>query len=296
MSHPEPPVSTEPDHPASSPPPPAVSIGPRAPEAAKNGFSVGGIIVVVVGILAVLGFGGIAASSMISTVARDQPQAPPGLLDRLCAEPDGDLCPENQAGADESDGSDVSGGGEAPGVAAVPSPPAATGPAADLPVDTLKPGPDLSIAYLDRYQRLLTSEKPGIRVGEIHLGGRAAAGIIALNQKVHDCQAVNGVQLRHQKSRIIESNDKHTLIAVRVVEVAPSCVTGTEAPVGALVRGTTDVELDFVPAWTTKGIWAWLLTDLHAVPVRPDPLRSTTRPGDPVVRTDAASLFDAVTG
>ncbi|GLY95231.1 hypothetical protein Acsp02_24860 [Actinoplanes sp. NBRC 103695] len=230
-----------------------------------------------VSILALCGFGGVAVSSMIVS-AKEPQQAPQGMVDALCAQPGSDaefddLCPsiEPAGPVAQTDG----------------------GAPVDLPRETLSTDTELAAAYLDRYQRLLTSEKPGIRVGEIHLGGRASQGIIALNDKVHECDALTDVEIRPGKTSMIESNETHSLLAVRVVEVAPACVTGTKAAPGALVQGTTDLELDFVPVGRADGRSVWLLTEMHARPVRPDPLRSASpgKQGDAVVRTDARTLF-----
>jgi hypothetical protein len=80
-----------------------------------------------------------------------------------------------------------------------------------------------------------------------------------------------------------------------VVETAPACVTETKAPRGALVRGTTDLELNFVPRPGLGGRPIWLLTDLHADAVTPDPLASgKPRKGEPLTRTDYKGLFTTV--
>lgn len=240
----------------------------------------GGIVLVVVSVLALCGFGGVAASSMIVSAKRPQ-QTPEGMIDGLCAQPGRDAAFDDLCPAGEPAGAVAEADGGAP---------------VDLPVETLSTDTRLATAYLDRYQRLLTSEKPGVRVREIHLGGRASQGIIALNDKVHECDALSDVEIRPGKTRTIESNDEHSLLAVRVVEVAPSCVTGTKAAPGAVVQGTTDLELDFVSAQTTDGRNVWLLTEMHARPVTPDPLRSAPagEPGDTAVRADAKTLFSPV--
>ena len=233
-------------------------------------MSVGGIVLVVLSVLVLCVFGGIAVSSMIVSVKEPQQ----GMADRLCAEPgpagavDG-LCP---AGSDA---------GAAEGLT--------------LPVETFPAGPELASAYLDRYLRLLTIDQPGPRVDEINFEGLAADRFVTLNEKVYECDAGADLEIRAGATRMIELNDKHALLTVRVVETAPACVTETKAVRGALVRGTTDLELNFVPRPGPDGRPNWLLTDMHADPVTPDPLGSAApRKGDPITRTDYKGLFTTI--
>lgn len=255
--------------------PGASNLGPAPAAAEKSGFSVGGIVVVVVGVLAVCGFGGIAASSMVSTALDPRP-APDGMIEQLCGEPGrdagvDDLCPAPEAGAEAEE-------------------PAAQ---ADLPVATLPPGPELANAYLDRYQHLLTSERPATRIEAVHQDSFAGDRVTALNRKVHECDALTGITITPGQVRTVETNAKHTVLSVRVVERAPSCVTGAKAAPGAVVQGTTDLKLTFVKAMMSDSRNVWQLTELHATPVQPDPLSSAPADqlGNAVVRADDKTLF-----
>ncbi|WP_422769381.1 hypothetical protein ACN28C_21735 [Plantactinospora sp. WMMC1484] len=170
-----------------------------------------------------------------------------------------------------------------------------------IPAGEVDAGPELVDAYLDRLRGLLAATLPGddvsAYVGAIHRDDRYAAALSTLHRSARHCEAVfptgaptptsrrptgnfwddsPRVEVVPQSSTLRTSGrpDGGTLIEVRVVDAVPSCLTRGTFEVGRPPRfvGTTALALSFSVGTGPTGQRVWLLDELTACPVRPDPL------------------------
>ncbi|MFY1670860.1 hypothetical protein ACN27G_12960 [Plantactinospora sp. WMMB334] len=170
-----------------------------------------------------------------------------------------------------------------------------------IPADEVDAGPDLVDAYLDRLRALLAAKVPGddvsAYVGAIHRDDRYAAALSTMHRSARHCEAVfptgapaptsrgptgtfwddsPRVEVVPQSSTLRTSGraDGGTLIEVRVVDAVPSCLTRGTFEVDRPPRfvGTTALALSFSVGTGPTGQPVWLLDELTACPVRPDPL------------------------
>ncbi|GLY95227.1 hypothetical protein [Actinoplanes sp. NBRC 103695] len=284
------------------PPPPGYPPGYPAPPGYPTGFApppapprkkkadVAVITVVVIAVLFVCGLGVATMSSVVSKSMRSG-TTPDVRWTEICADPQNPepFC----AGATD------------PAEEPEPEPVNEDGYETALPTAGHPARPELAYAYVDRYQRLISSTaEPAAmrrRVADLHKGGFGSDRLIALRSKVRECDAVSdggswGVDLRPADTRVVSSGKGSVKIKMRLVERVPVCVTGARAGTAEQTQGTTDLELSFVTGKASDGRAVWLLSKLRATPVRPDPLSKAVPGslGDDVARTDRTTIFTAV--
>lgn len=177
-----------------------------------------------------------------------------------------------------------------------------------IPAPEVAPGTELVDAYLDRLLRLVGAELAGDvtpYLGALHRDNRYAVALGELHRNARRCDALSSagptasasppsyasfwqdwrrIEVEPQPSsmRLTTVSPRRAVIDVRVVDTIPFCLTRPVTDTATLPRftGTTALHLSFSAGVGPSGQPVWLLDELRACPVRPDPLVA-----EPVVGT-----------